>query len=98
MKKNRKKSMDFADKYQSAPLEVWRSVIFSDGYKYNIFGSDGRLRVWRKPGEAYNPENTIKTVTHAGGGVMVWGCMAASGIGNLEIIEGVVDHRPYIEI
>ena len=55
----------------------------------------GRIKVWRKTGE---PQNTIKTVKHGGGDVMVWGCMAASGVGNLEIIEEVMDNRAYIEI
>ena len=68
---NRRKRLNFARQYHNASLEFWRNVIFSDESKYNIFGSDGRLRVWRKPGEAYNPRNTIKTVKHGGGGVMV---------------------------
>jgi len=96
--RNRKKRLDFARQYKNASKEFWRKVIFSDESKYNIFGSDGRIRVWRKPGEAYNPNNTIKTVKHGGGGVMVWGCMAASGVGNLEILNGVMDHKYYIDI
>ena len=89
--------MEFANQYKNAPIEFWRDILFSDESKYNIFVSDGRLLVWRRAGEALNPKNTIKTVKHGGGSVMVWGCMAAGGVGNLEIIDGTMDHLKYID-
>lgn len=95
---NRKKRLEFAKAYVDRPIDFWRKVIFSDESKYNIFGSDGRLRVWRRPGEALNPKNTKKTVKHGGGGLMVWGCIAASGVGNLEFVDGVMDQYKYIDI
>ena len=30
--------------------------------------------VWRKKGEAYKPKNTVPTVKHGGGNIMLWGC------------------------
>jgi len=39
--------------------------------------------VWRKTGTALEIQNLVPTVKHGGGGVMIWGCMAASGVGNL---------------
>ena len=35
---------------------------------------------------------------HGGGGVMVWGCMSAAGVGNLVFIDGIMDHRVYMTI
>jgi len=29
---------------------------------------------------------------------MVWGCMGSAGVGNIEFIDGVMDHKMYIEI
>jgi len=29
---------------------------------------------------------------------MVWGCMGSAGVGNMEFIDGVMDHKMYIEI
>ncbi|GFV27729.1 transposable element Tc1 transposase [Trichonephila clavipes] len=60
----------------------WKKVIFSDESKFNIFGSDGRRTVWRKPNTALDPKNLRPTVKHGGVSVMVWGCMASNGVGN----------------
>lgn len=54
--------------------------------------------MWRKSGTALNKENLCGTVKHGGGGVMVWGCMAASGVGNLQFIESTMDKRAYLDI
>ncbi|KAH8419574.1 hypothetical protein KR222_006966, partial [Zaprionus bogoriensis] len=41
---------------------------------------------------------TIKTVKHGGGNVMVWGCMAASGVGNLVFIDEKMDKTVFLNI
>ncbi|GFT57190.1 transposable element Tc1 transposase [Trichonephila clavipes] len=64
------------------PQQFWNEVIFSDESKFNIFGSDGRRMVSRKPNTSHHPKHTIPTVKHGCGSVMVWGCMAASGQDN----------------
>ncbi|GFV36964.1 transposable element Tcb1 transposase [Trichonephila clavipes] len=50
----------------------WKKVIFCDESKFNIFGSDGRRTVWRKPNTALDPKNLHPTVKHGGVSVMVW--------------------------
>lgn len=97
-KKNRKDRIEYAKKYINEPPEFWNKVLFTDESKFNIFGFDGRLRVWRPPREGLNPKYTMKTVKHGGGGVMVWGCMSANGVGKLKFIDGTMDHRMYIDI
>ena len=42
--------------------------------------------------------NTVATVKHGGRGLMVWGCMAAAGIGKIEAIKQTMDHLHYINI
>ncbi|GBM70248.1 Transposable element Tc1 transposase [Araneus ventricosus] len=64
-------------------ISFWESVIFVDESKFNIFGSDGRITVWRKPNKEINLKNLLPTVEHGGGGIMVCGCFAASGMENL---------------
>ncbi|GBN07832.1 hypothetical protein AVEN_88596-1 [Araneus ventricosus] len=38
--------------------------------------------VWRRKNEELNPKNLVGTVKYGGGGVLVWGCMSASGLDN----------------
>nr|XP_033331350.1 putative ankyrin repeat protein RF_0381 [Megalopta genalis] len=47
-----------------------------DESKFNLFGSDGKRFVWRKPNTELNQKNIIPTVKHGSGHVMVWGCMS----------------------
>ncbi|GBL92612.1 Transposable element Tc1 transposase [Araneus ventricosus] len=79
----RKVRLDFAKSMADKDISFWESVIFVDESKFNIFGSDGRISVWRKPNEELNPKNLLPTVKHGGGGIMVCGCSAASGKENL---------------
>ncbi|GFS77320.1 HTH_Tnp_Tc3_2 domain-containing protein [Trichonephila clavipes] len=46
---NQKKRLEFAKTHQLKTDNYWKKVIFSDKSKFNIFGSDGRRTVWRKP-------------------------------------------------
>ncbi|GBM90045.1 Transposable element Tc1 transposase [Araneus ventricosus] len=77
----RKVRLDFA--MLAKDISLWESVIFVDESKFNIFGSDGRIGVWRKPNEELNPKNLLPTVEHGDGFIMVCGCFAASGMENL---------------
>jgi len=95
---NRKKRLEFAKQHLNKSQEYWNTVLFSDESKFNIFNSDGRRTVWRKKNTELDPKNLIPTVKHGGGSVLVWGCMSATGVGKLHIINGIMDHKMYIEI
>ncbi|CDQ68420.1 unnamed protein product [Oncorhynchus mykiss] len=47
--------------------------------------------VWRRRNAAYDPKNTIPTVKHGGGNIMLWGCFSAMGTGQLQRIKGTMD-------
>lgn len=53
--------------------EQWANVIWSDESKFNVQGSDGRVRVIRKEGERYHPDLVKQTVKFGNGSVMIWG-------------------------
>jgi transposase len=95
---NRQKRLKFAEEHKDRPETYWNKTIFADESKFNIFGPDGRTRVWRKPNTEHNKENTISTVKNDGGSVMVWGCFSAAGVGKLIFINGVMDRFKYIDI
>lgn len=63
-----------------------------------MFGSDGKLRVWRQANADMNPKNLASTVEHGGGSVLVWGCFSSAGVGKLAFIDGIMDHIAYINI
>lgn len=95
---NKTKRIDFSKTYQNQPESFWRTVIFTDESKFNIFGHDGPAKVWRKKGQAMNVKYLRSTIKHSGGNVMVWGCMAASGVGNLTVINGNMNKEMYLDI
>ena len=73
-------------------------VLWSDKMKINLFGSDGFKHVWRRPGEEYKDKCVMPTVKHGGGNVMVWGCMSAADVGELQFIDGNMNSNMCCEI
>ena len=69
-------------------MDYWNHVLWSDEMKINLFGSNGFKYVWRRPGEEYKDKCVMPKVKHGGGNVIVWGCMSAAGVGELNDIEG----------
>ena len=68
---NRGKRLKFAKKMLEKLSSFWESVIWSDESKFNLFGSDGKVMVWRTPREEFDPKCTVATVKHGGGSVVV---------------------------
>ena len=46
-------------------------------------------------GQAYDQKNTIPTVNHGDGSLMMWGCFSAAGTGNLDRGAGIMDSQKY---
>lgn len=95
---NKAKRLKYAKEYLKKDQEFWNRVIFSDESKFNIHGSDSGQKLWRKPNTELQLANLNATVKHAGGSVMVWGCMSAGGVGNLAFIDTTMDSKAYLEI
>lgn len=96
--RNRRIRVEFAREHINKDLNFWNSVIFADETKINLFGSDGKISVWRKPNEELKLKNMKATVKHGGGGVMMWGCMSSAGVGNMHFIEGNMNQYMYLDI
>lgn len=97
-RKNRILRLKFAKLHVNKPQEFWDKVIWSDETKINLFGSDGIHRVWRKPNMDNELTNTLPTVKHGGGHVMLWGCMSSQGVGTIHFIDGTMDKFVYNNI
>ena len=90
--------LKFAKEHLDDPEEAWEKVMWSDETKIELFGINSTRRVWRKRNAEYNPKNTIPTVKHGGGNIMLWGCFSAKGTGQLHRIEGRMNGAMYREI
>ena len=54
--------------------------------------------MWRKSNTELQAKHVHSTVKHDGGHVMVWGCMAANGVGNLGFVEGTLKAVDYVKV
>ena len=72
---------------------TWQKVLWSDETKMELFDLNAKRYVWRKPNTAHHPKNTIPTVKHGGGSIMLWGVTGA-----LVRIEGKMDGAKYRKI
>ncbi len=95
---HKKARKQFSEDKQTKDTDYWNHVLWSDETKINLFGSDGVKRVWRQPDEEYKDKCVLPTVMHGGGSVMVWGCMSATGTGELQFIEGAMNANMYCDI
>ncbi|KAL0201667.1 hypothetical protein M9458_004854 [Cirrhinus mrigala] len=63
--------LKFAKDHLDDPEEAWEKVMWSDETKIELSGINSTRRVWRKKKDEYNPKNTIPTVKHGGGNIML---------------------------
>ena len=96
--RHKKARYEFTKKHRDWNYEDWCKVVWSDESKFNLFGSDGKEYCWKKKGEALKDRHVKGTVKFGGGGVFVWGCFTAVGIGYLCRIEGGMDAELYCQI
>ncbi len=82
-------------KFTNDSEENWVKVLWSDETKIQLFGINSTRCVWRRRNAAYDPKNTIPTVKHGGGNIMLWGCFSAKGTGQLHRIKGTMDGAMY---
>ncbi|CAH1378431.1 unnamed protein product, partial [Tenebrio molitor] len=68
--------------------------------RFCLNGSDGRRRVWRRPGERYAPVCIDERLPFGGGSVMVWAGISAEARTNLVFIQNgsLTAHRYITEV
>ena len=96
--KNKKKRLEFANRYVIWTYENWAKVFFSDESKFNLFGNDGKNNVKRRIGERLSAKCTKKTVKFGGGSVMVFGMFSSQGTTPLVRLQTRVNAQIYKNI
>ncbi|KAI4826002.1 hypothetical protein KUCAC02_021661 [Chaenocephalus aceratus] len=73
-------------------------IVWFDETKMDLFGLNAKHHAWRKLGTAHHLANTIPTVEHGGGSILLWGCFSEAGTGRLVRIKGTMNAAMYREI
>uniref|UniRef100_A0A914X8X8 Transposase n=1 Tax=Plectus sambesii TaxID=2011161 RepID=A0A914X8X8_9BILA len=94
---NRQRRLQFARAHLHWTADDWRRVTFSDEKKFNHIGSDGRVYVRCRRGEAFAPQ-CLRPTINGGGSVMIWGFFSRNGPGPVHRIQGIKDGLMYKDI
>jgi hypothetical protein len=95
---NKKKRLAWVKKHELWTLNRWKSVLWSDESKFEMFGSHHHVFVRRRVGERMISACVVPTVKHGGGGVMVWRCFAGDAVSDLFRIQGTLNQHGYHSI
>ena len=80
--KTKKARYEFAKRHVGDSLNVGRKVLWSDETNIELFGHQRKCYGWRKSNTSHHPKNTIPTVKHGGGSIMLWDVFQQQGLGN----------------
>lgn len=78
----------YAKAHLDKPASIWNKVLWTDETKTELFGHNKGHYAWRKKSTAFQEKHLLPTVKYGGGSIMLWGCVASAGTGNLVKVEG----------
>nr|KAG5714146.1 hypothetical protein BaRGS_020474 [Batillaria attramentaria] len=82
--------------HQRWPRAQWQLVLFSDESQFLVKPRDGRVRVWRRPGEQL-ADDAVQEVTALGGGsVMAWRGISSHYETPLYHVDGNLNGQHYL--
>ena len=85
---HRLRRRQFVAQHQQWTRNQWARVLFTDESRFTLRFNDGRIRVWRRPGERYADATVREHDQHGGGSVMVWGGFSLHHRTPLHIVQG----------
>lgn len=71
IEENAQAHLKFASKHLNNSEKAWGNVLRSDEAKIEHFGINLNCRLWRKRNGAYDSKNTIHTVEHRSGNIVL---------------------------
>ena len=105
MTRHKNACLQFPQAQMGWTAEQWSRVVFSNKSKFLLHRSNGRVYVRQMAGEEfkdtstqqlYNTEMVESWWNH--GGIMVWGCINARGVGSLSMVAGRFNRERHIDI
>ena len=90
-KRHKAARLKFAKRHVKDSESMKQKILWSDETKTELFGLNATLYIWQKLSIANHPSNTIPTVKHGGGSIMLWGCFSATGTGRPVRIKGTMN-------
>jgi hypothetical protein len=94
--RNRIKRLKWCKERLTWTREQWSQILWSDESPF-VLRYDRATRVWRMKSEKNEPWVMRGTVKHDQK-IMVWGCFSSLGVGNLHLIDGIMDRFQYHNI
>ncbi len=89
---HKKARNQFAEDKQTKDMDYWNHVLWSDETNINVFGSDG-VRCVCDGNQVRSTKTSVSCLQSriVDWSVVVWGCMSAAGIRELQLIEGTMN-------
>lgn len=83
------KRLIYAKAHKDWSDDQWKTGLWSDKSKFEIFKSNRKQYVRKRVGERWRIDSLQPSVKHVGESVLVWGCISASDVGNIVQIYGL---------
>ena len=96
--RHKQSRLRYAKAHLDKPASFWNEVLWTDETKVELFGHNKGRYAWRKKNTAFQDKHLLPTVKFGGGSIMLWGCVASAGTGNLVKVEGRMDSSQYQQI
>lgn len=96
--RHKRSRLRYAEAHLDKPASFWNKVLWSDETKIELFGHNKRRYGCRQKNTAFQEKHLLPTVKFGGGSIMLWGCVASAGTGNLVKVEGRMDSTQYQQI
>ncbi len=98
MPRHLKVGIYFENEYLGKETALWTKILWFDEIKLERFGHNSKNHVYQKNGQSYDIKNTVPTVNHGRGRIMLWGYLSTRGTGQLVSINGIMKKEYNLQI